>query len=89
MGDAVQENTSYSTNVEIMLANRLRRWPAFKRHWSGVNKTINYCRGPLSEAVDGCICYTRKKQHGGDWERSRPQGPKNVHNFLMTVRPLS
>ena len=22
-------------------------------------------------------------------ERSRPQGPKNVHNFLMTVRPLS
>ena len=43
----------------------------------------------LSEAVDGCICFTRKIQHGGDWERSRPQGPKNVHNFLMTVRPLS
>ena len=28
-------------------------------------------------------------QHGGDWERSRPQGSKNVHTFLMTLRPLS
>ena len=26
----------------------------------------------------------RKIQHGGHWERNRPQGPKNVHNFLMT-----
>ena len=26
---------------------------------------------------------------GGDWERSRPQGPKNVHNLLLAVRPLS
>ena len=43
----------------------------------------------LSEAVDGCICFTRKIQHGGDWERSRPHDPKNVHNVLMTVRPLS
>ena len=41
------------------------------------------------EAVDWCICFTRKIQHGGDWERSRPQGPKNVSNFLMTVRPFS
>ena len=40
----------------------------------------------LSEAVD---YFTQKIQHGGDWERSRPQGPKNVHIFLMTVRPLS
>ena len=32
--------------------------------------------------------FTRKIQHGGDWERSRPQGPKNVRNFLITVRPL-
>ena len=47
------------------------------------------CRVVLSEAVDRCICFIRKIQHGGDWERSRPQGPKNVHNFLMTVRPLS
>ena len=38
---------------------------------------------------DYCICFTQKIQQGGDWERSRPQGPKNVHNFLMTVRPLS
>ena len=43
----------------------------------------------LFEAVDWCICFTRKIKHGGDSERSRPQGPKNVHNFLMTVRPLS
>ena len=49
------------------------------------------CRVILSDAVDGCICFTRKIQHGGDWERSRRQGPKNVHNFLliMTVRPLT
>ena len=43
----------------------------------------------LSEAVDWCICCTRKIQQGGDWERSRPHGPKNVRNFLMTVRLLS
>ena len=47
------------------------------------------CRVVLSEAVDGCICFTRKIQHGDDCERCRPQGPKNVHNFLMPVRPLS
>ena len=40
------------------------------------------CRVVLSEAVDGCICFTRKIQHGGDRERSRTQSPKNVHNFL-------
>ena len=39
--------------------------------------------------MDGCICFTRKIQHDGDWERSCPQGPKNVPNFLMTVQPLS
>ena len=33
--------------------------------------------------------FPEKIQHGGDWERSRPQGPKNVHSFLMTVRSLS
>ena len=42
-----------------------------------------------SQAVDWCICFTRKIQQGGDWERTRPQGPINVHNFLVTVRPLS
>ena len=31
----------------------------------------------------------RKFQHGGDWEWSRPHDPKNVHNFLIAVRPLS
>ena len=50
---------------------------------------INTSRDVLSEAVDGCICFTRKIQHGGDQERSRPKGPKNAHNFLITVRPLS
>ena len=43
----------------------------------------------LSDVVDWCIYFTSKIQHGGDWERSRPQGPKIFHNFLMTVRPLS
>ena len=47
------------------------------------------CRVVLSEAVNGCICFTRKIQHGGDWEWSRPHGPKYVHIFSMTVRPLS
>ena len=31
----------------------------------------------------------KKIQHGGDWEWSRTQGPKNFHNILLTVRPLS
>ena len=38
----------------------------------------------LSEAVDCCICFIREMyvfQHDGDLEGSRPQGPKNVHNF--------
>ena len=39
--------------------------------------------------MDWCISFTRKIQHGSDWERSRTQGPKNVHNFLVTVRPVS
>ena len=43
----------------------------------------------LSEAVDWCICFTQNIQHGGEGEPSRPQGPKNVHNFSMTVRSLS
>ena len=38
-----------------------------------------------SQAVDWCICFTRKNQQGGDWERTRPQGPINVHNFLVTA----
>ena len=28
-------------------------------------------------------------QLGGDWERCRTQGPKNVHNFLITVRKMN
>ena len=47
------------------------------------------CCVVLSEAVDWRDCFTQKIQHGGDWERSWPQGLKNVHNFLMTMRPLS
>ena len=52
-------------------------------------RMISSCRIVLSEAVDGCICFTWKIQHGGDLEQSRPQDPKNVHNFLSTVRHLS
>ena len=43
----------------------------------------------LFKAVDWCSCFTPKIQHGGDWERPRPQARKNFHNFLMTVRTLS
>ena len=35
--------------------------------------------------IDVIICFIRKIQHGGYWERSRPQGPKHVHNFLMNA----
>ena len=28
-------------------------------------------------------------QHGCDWERSWPEAPKNVHNFLITVQKIS
>ena len=41
--------------------------------------------------VDSRFRFTRKMnvfKHCGDWERSRPQGPKNAHNFLMTVRNI-
>ena len=62
---------------------------AGKQNFIQVLPWANYSRVVLSEAVDWCICFTRKIQHGGDWERSRPQGLKNVHNCLMTVRPLS
>ena len=69
-------------------------WPPCSRveapcPWPYCPRSAAPCRVVPCEAVDGCICCTRKIQHGGDWERSRPQGPKNVHNFLMTVRPLS
>ena len=43
----------------------------------------------VSEAVDWYICFTRKIQHGGDWEQSCHQYPNYVHNFLMTVRAVN
>ena len=61
-----------------------------KRLFHSCNETSEIPRRVvLSVAVDWCICFTRKIQHCGDWERSRPQDPKNVHNFLMTLRPLT
>ena len=39
----------------------------------------------LSEAVDWCICFTRKVQHGSGWEYSRPKVQNITINFLMTV----
>ena len=51
------------------------------RSWRGVSSPS---RVVLSEAVDWCICYIRKILHGGDSERSQPQGPKNVHNFATS-----
>ena len=51
-----------------------------------------YRRVVLSEAVDGCICFTRKFNVAvteSDLNCKPGQGPKNDHNFLMTVRPLS
>ena len=85
------------------LTKAIRHWWWFqivKTFWSpwfnwftyfsavGVNTALP-SRVVLFEAVDWCICITQKIQHDGDCDRSRPQGPKNVHNFLFTVRPLS
>ena len=47
------------------------------RYWLGLSKCIAW-DGWVSP---GLIRFTR--------ERSRPQGLKNVHNFLMTVREMS
>ena len=73
---------------------RLNIYSSICIHCYNNELTLRLCwpiesRVVLSEAVDLCIYFTRKIQHGGDWERSRPQGPKNVHNFLLTVLPLS
>ena len=82
---------SPAPNGGPMLGQRRGRWtsigPALGRClvFSGAHTSLVV----LSEAVDWCICFTRKIQHGGDWERYRTQGSKNVHNFLMTVWPLS
>ena len=64
------------------------------QHWPNIGSMtrvywVEYSCVVLSEAVDWCICFTRKNQHGRDWERSRPQGPKNVHNLLIAVRSVS
>ena len=53
------------------------------------NISLTISRDVFSVAVDCCIRFTRKIQHGGDWEWSRPQGQNNVHNFLMIVRKMS
>ena len=79
------------TTTIILLVVRPSIWLALTNKCM---QLLHYCRAlinrvVLSEAVDLCICITRKIQHGGDWERSRPQGLKNVHDFVMTVRHLS
>ena len=63
--------------------------------WSGAGLVIRWrsssctcsCWCPLRGRVLMYLLYP-KIQHGSDWERSRPQGPKNAHDFLMTLRPL-
>ena len=51
---------------------------------------LHHSRAVLAEAVDShSTRFSRKIQHIGDWEWSRLQCPKNVHNFLMTVRKMS
>ena len=41
----------------------------YRLNWAK-NTSWGCCRVVLSEAVDGCICFTRKIQHGGHRERS-------------------
>ena len=74
-------NSLYSTSYVVTMIHSCDvNIVAFSHH-----STRRTCRVVLSEAANGCICFTRKIQHGGDWEVI----PKNVHNFLMPVRPLS
>ena len=88
----VSANRRHRINVVLLLVHRLRRWPVIKTtlaerfvfaggYLSSTPSpnTWNISHDVHSEAVDWCICYTRKIQHGGDWERSRPQGPKNMY----------
>ena len=73
-------------NFVILVVNwrqRLELWNCWGRGRAQCSLVV------LSKAVDWCICFTRKIQHGGDWERSRPQGPKNVHNFDCATSELS
>ena len=86
-------------NVVPMLGQHLRRRPSFVTTLGGCVLfaerpiTHNKCGLPVwhatshvCEAVDWCIRFTLTIQHGGDWERSRPQGPKKVHNFWRGTR---
>ena len=59
------------------------------QHYPNLGWMLRVFRVVLFRAVDWCSCFTRKIQHGGDWERPRPQARKNFHNFLLTVRTLS
>ena len=50
--------------------------------WLSKLEIRNFVTGQAwMEAVDGCICCTQKIQYGGDWERSRPQGPHAGMNY--------
>ena len=91
------EVTEASHNIESLRVSREETFCFFEswmpeRGSDFPSRQLYHCtssRVVLTEAVDWldwCICFTRKIQHGGDWERSLP---KNVHNFLMTERPLS
>ena len=76
-----------------LMKRRLRRWPA-----SIIKHIIHVCwlikqwpwRPHRGRGLG--IRFTWKNQvfqHGGDWEWSWPQAPKNVHNYLITVRKKS
>ena len=70
----IKANTMHSPNAVSMFGQRRRRWANIETAlgeclvFAGIYymKYIRCSRVVLSEAVDGCICITRKIQRGGD-----------------------
>ena len=90
MGENLNFKRSALMITPVLIQYRLRRRTNIKTTlsdtWDKVSRIV------LSETVDCCIRFTRKInifQHSGDRERYRPQGPKNIYNFLMTVWKIS
>ena len=76
-------------NVGLTLVQRRRRWTNFKpaliqRFVSAGLLNLLPCR-PLRGLGWMYLLYPKNPT----WRWLWPQGPKNAHNFLMTVRPLS
>ena len=83
------------SNAGSMLDHRLRRWSNIEAALGTLLVFIQTAPGydAVSRGLWIAVFVLPGKsnvfQHGGGWERSRPQGPKNAQNFLMTMRHMS